>query len=286
MTERGSLDTVLSAPEEIEAIAGKTVDVPERLSWDSPAKRVITVYIPLALFLLGIGGGTYWMLGQPYLAWRSAQGTDTRDVNGLIGLLIKRVRIAPDDLQAWVYLGRGYMGVGDAGDAAKAYARAVTLANKSGHPDAGLDTLYGEALVAQAAQGCVIEHPTPDTGDLDEDLLFLFNRYHSAEDEQRLPDLLPMLIDAALRDPALQEVVDELLEQRRRPMRTVLQLAQLRGEISRDLDLDTAIALIVGPLTYRRLVERRDVSPEFKETMVRSATAGLRAMNRDAATAR
>jgi cytochrome c-type biogenesis protein CcmH len=104
----------------------------------------------LALFLLGIGGGTYWMLGQPYLAWRSAQGTETRDVNGLIGLLIKRVRAAPDDLQAWVYLGRGYMGVGDAGDAAKAYARAVTLANNSGHPDAGLDTLYGEALVAQA----------------------------------------------------------------------------------------------------------------------------------------
>jgi cytochrome c-type biogenesis protein CcmH len=104
----------------------------------------------LALFLLGIGGGTYWMLGQPYLAWRSAQGTETRDVNGLIGLLIKRVHAAPDDLQAWIYLGRGYMGVGDAGDAAKAYARAVTLANKSGHPDAGLDTLYGEALVAQA----------------------------------------------------------------------------------------------------------------------------------------
>ncbi|MBS0281146.1 MAG: tetratricopeptide repeat protein [Proteobacteria bacterium] len=104
----------------------------------------------LALFLLGIGGGTYWMLGQPYLAWRSAQGTDTRDVNGLIGLLIKRVRAAPDDLQAWVYLGRGYMGVGDAGDAAKAYGRAVALANNSGHPDAGLDTLYGEALVAQA----------------------------------------------------------------------------------------------------------------------------------------
>ena len=104
----------------------------------------------LALFLLGIGGGTYWMLGQPYLAWRSAQGTETRDVNGLIALLIKRVHAQPDDLQAWVYLGRGYMGVGDAGDAAKAYGRAVALANRSGHPDAGLDTLYGEALVAQA----------------------------------------------------------------------------------------------------------------------------------------
>ena len=46
----------------------------------------------IALFLLGIGGGTYWMLGQPYLAWRSAQGVETRDVNGLIALLVKRTR--------------------------------------------------------------------------------------------------------------------------------------------------------------------------------------------------
>jgi cytochrome c-type biogenesis protein CcmH len=104
----------------------------------------------IVLFLLGVGGGTYWMLGQPYLAWRSAQGVQTRDVNGLIALLIKRVHVAPDDLQAWIYLGRGYMGAGDAGDAAKAYARAVALANRSGHPNATLDALYGEALVAQA----------------------------------------------------------------------------------------------------------------------------------------
>jgi cytochrome c-type biogenesis protein CcmH len=83
----------------------------------------------IALFLLGIGGGTYFMLGQPYLAWRSAQGVNTRDVNGLIALLVKRVHAAPTDLQAWVYLGRGYMGAGDAGDAAKAYAHAVAQAN-------------------------------------------------------------------------------------------------------------------------------------------------------------
>ncbi len=107
----------------------------------------------VTLFLLGVGGGTYWMLGQPYLAWRAAQGVNTRDVNGLITLLVQRVRTAPGDLQAWVYLGRGYMGAGDAGDAAKAYGRAVALANNSGHPDPGLDALYGEALVAEANGG-------------------------------------------------------------------------------------------------------------------------------------
>ncbi|HWF64970.1 MAG TPA: hypothetical protein VN685_10195, partial [Rhizomicrobium sp.] len=102
----------------------------------------------IAVALLGVGGGTYWMLGQPYLAWRSAQGVNTRDINGLIGLLIKRVRQAPDDMQAWVYLGRGYMGANDPGDAAKAYARAVAIANRSGHPSASLDSMYGETLVA------------------------------------------------------------------------------------------------------------------------------------------
>jgi cytochrome c-type biogenesis protein CcmH len=119
--------------------------------WRAPSLKGRHLLIgAIALVLLGVGGGTYWMLGQPYLAWRSAQGVQTRDVGGLIALLIKRVRQAPGDMQAWVYLGRGYMAAGDAPQAAKAYAQAVALANHAGQPDAGLDSLYGEALVAAA----------------------------------------------------------------------------------------------------------------------------------------
>lgn len=153
------------------------------------------------------------------------------------------------------------------------------VASRSGVAKSTLYRHFGtkEALVAQAARSCVIEHPTPDTGSLDEDLWFLFDRYQDSEEAKRFPDLLPMLIDAANRDPKMREVVDRVIDERRRPMRTVLQLAQLRGDIGKDLDLDTAIAMIVGPLTYRRLVERREVSAEFKETVLRSAIAGLRA---------
>ncbi|MGH6829509.1 MAG: tetratricopeptide repeat protein, partial [Rhizomicrobium sp.] len=104
----------------------------------------------IALFLLGVGGGTYWIVGEPYLAWRAAEGVRTRDLNGLIALLIKRVRKAPDDLQAWVYLGRGYMGARDPAEAAKAYGRAVALAARDRQPSAALYSLYGEALVAAA----------------------------------------------------------------------------------------------------------------------------------------
>ena len=104
----------------------------------------------IALFLLGIGGGTYWMLGEPYLAWRATEGANTRDVNGLVALLIQRVRAAPNDLRAWTFLGRGYMAAGDADEAARAFARASAIAERTGQQNAALDSLYGEALVASA----------------------------------------------------------------------------------------------------------------------------------------
>ncbi len=102
----------------------------------------------IALFLLGVGGGTYWMTGRPALALRASQGLTTHEVNGLVPYLIARVRKEPGDLQAWIYLGGAYMTANDPGDAAKAYGRAVTVARlkKSESPD--LDAAYGEALVA------------------------------------------------------------------------------------------------------------------------------------------
>lgn len=167
----------------------------------------------------------------------------------------------------------------------------VTLEEVAARSGVAKSTLYRhfgskEGLIATAARGCVTEHPTPDTGNLADDLAFLFQRYEDTDDAQRFGELLPTLIDAGNRDPQIQAIVDAVLEERRRPMRTVLQLAQLRGEIGRDLDLDTAMAMIIGPLSYRRLVERREVTPEFKATVVRGAVVALRATaEADAATA-
>lgn len=157
----------------------------------------------------------------------------------------------------------------------------VTLDEVAARSGVAKSTLYRhfgskEAMIALAARGCVVEHPTPDTGNLEDDLMFLFGRYEVSEQDQRFPQLLPILIDAGLRDPAMREVADEVIAQRRRPILTVLKLAQLRGEISPDIDLDAAIATIVGPLTYRRIVERQEVTPEFKDQTLRGAVAALR----------
>lgn len=167
----------------------------------------------------------------------------------------------------------------------------VTLEEVAARSGVAKSTLYRhfgskEALVAKAARCCVIEHPTPDTGNLAEDLLFIFGRYQVSEEAKNFPNLLPMLVDASNRDPKMRDLLDEILEERSRPIRTVLQLAQLRGEIGPNLDLDAAIATIVGPLTYRRIVEKRDVTPEFKEQVLRGAVAALRATTSEPVTTR
>jgi len=113
--------------------------------WRHKAKGSALLAGAIALFLLGVGGGTYWMVGRPNLAARAAQGLSTRDINGLVPFLIQQVRKAPGDLQAWVYLGRSYMTAGDAGDAAKAFGRAVTVARLNHTESPDLDTAYGEA---------------------------------------------------------------------------------------------------------------------------------------------
>ena len=99
----------------------------------------------IALFMLAIGGGTYFLVGRPHLAEREAQGLKVREINGLVPYLIARVRAHPEDVRAWRYLGQAYMGAGDPRDAAKALAKVIALTGKG---DAGLDAAYGEALVA------------------------------------------------------------------------------------------------------------------------------------------
>lgn len=110
-----------------------------------------------------------------------------------------------------------------------------------------------------------------------DDLRFLFECFSQAEADAQVSDLLPLLIDAARRDAAIEDIVGSILAERRRPIMTVLRLAQLRGEISASLDLDDAMAIVIGPFNFRRLVEGVDVTTEFAETVLSVVVAGLRA---------
>ena len=159
----------------------------------------------------------------------------------------------------------------------------VTLEEVAARSGVAKSTLYRhfesrEGLItAAAATRCIVEYPTPDSGSLAEDLRFLFDRFLEAEAKHHVSDLLPLLIDAAKRAPEINSIVESIFAERRRPILTVLQLAQMRGEIGADLDLETALAIVTGPFTFRRLVEGKEVTPAFAETVLVAAIAGLRA---------
>ena len=105
--------------------------------------RAVLAAAAVAL-VLGVGGGTYLMLGDPALALRTLTGPSDTDLSSLIAQLVKRVRANPKDVEAWTLLGRGYLTLGDPNDAAAALQKALALEPHS--QDADLLATYGEAL--------------------------------------------------------------------------------------------------------------------------------------------
>jgi cytochrome c-type biogenesis protein CcmH len=108
-----------------------------------------------AALVLGIGGGSYLILGRPYLAARSLSNASPQDLRGLIAALAQSVRKRPDDPKGWTLLGRGYLTVGDPSDAAAAFRRAIPVSSPAQRPE--LYSAYGEALTLAAGGAVPVE---------------------------------------------------------------------------------------------------------------------------------
>lgn len=166
---------------------------------------------------------------------------------------------------------------------------AVTFDEVAARSGVAKTTLYRhfgskQALVVEAAGSCFVPVTTPDTGDLLQDLTDLFAQNRNSASHRQLTELYPLLIAAGDRDPELHTLLQRQHEERRRPTRTVLQLAQLRGEISRDLDLEVAVSMVLGPFTIRKMVERLEVTEEFSERVLTQVASVLRDAARASAT--
>lgn len=91
----------------------------------------------IAVFVIGVGAGTYLVIGRPALAMQENPAAAA----------IRHLHAAPDDLDGWKRLGDVYLKAGADEEAAKAYLRAIQVARASGRSRAGLYSDYGAALV-------------------------------------------------------------------------------------------------------------------------------------------
>lgn len=114
-----------------------------------------------------------------------------------------------------------------------------------------------------------------DTGTLAGDLKAMLTEYLRSFLATPLVTVYPSLAAERRHNPELGELLDPLLRDRRRPLGAALRRAVERGELARDLDLDLASDLIVGPIAVRLFFTGGKVGPRMVGPMVELALQGI-----------
>jgi AcrR family transcriptional regulator len=117
-----------------------------------------------------------------------------------------------------------------------------------------------------------------DTGDLARDLATVLGRKPPGEFEEARRRMMPTLIAYSAVHPEFgQEWRHQVMEPPRQSLKRILRRAMERGLLKADLDVDLAMALLLGPMLYRHIFELkqgirdgRDIGPETAEAFCRA----------------
>lgn len=135
------------------------------------------------------------------------------------------------------------------------------------------------ALIIDTARATFEHVVTPDTGTLRGDIeCYVAGMVRADLSAGTASQLMPAIIDAATRDPEIAVLVEGLKDERERPVRTMLARAQARGEIPADIDMGILVGSLIGPVVFRKLVQRRPVEPAYVAGCLDIALGGLRAL--------
>lgn len=120
-----------------------------------------------------------------------------------------------------------------------------------------------------------------DTGDLERDLAVVLGRKPPGEFEEARNRMMPTLIAYSAVHPEFgQAWRNRVMEPPRRCLRQILQRGIERGVLERALDMEVAIALLLGPALYTHILskgpteKKRDVSRETAQAFVRAFALG------------
>lgn len=120
-----------------------------------------------------------------------------------------------------------------------------------------------------------------DTGDLPGDLASILSRKPPGEFEEARRRMMPSLIAySAVHREFGQAWRHRVMEPPRKRLKHVLERAMERGLLKPDLDMDLAMALLLGPVLYRNIFESRRECCDSQEIGREAAKAFCRAFTR------
>jgi AcrR family transcriptional regulator len=127
-----------------------------------------------------------------------------------------------------------------------------------------------EALLLDACSKLAAVLPVPETGKLRSDLEALacevVRRLH-----QPSATAIPSVMDAAERNKELAKLHSQIHAQMCGAFFSVIESAQIRGEVARSQDARELVASILGPILYRRFFSREKLDETFATKVVERA---------------
>lgn len=110
--------------------------------------------------------------------------------------------------------------------------------------------------------------PSPDTGNLKQDLVEVLGSFLLITQNTSLAGVLPTLAGERARIPELADYLDEATRQRREPVKQVLARAVKRGDLPANTDIEFAIDLIMSPLVMRIFFTNNPADQRFLEQVI------------------
>lgn len=131
------------------------------------------------------------------------------------------------------------------------------------------------ALVAAAVATRVTPFEPPDTGTLEGDLLAVATRAHDILNGD-LGRIFAGLIGESQLDPDLREIMLTSTRQRRQIYEDVVKRGIHRGELSRDVDVELLVDMLVGAMWNRMLITRAPLRESLPREIVQMILNGVR----------
>jgi AcrR family transcriptional regulator len=131
-----------------------------------------------------------------------------------------------------------------------------------------------EHLILAVFQQVPIPIP-PEGGSLEEDLIALFSQFRQIMKESPLSTVIPTLVAECLNNPTLSSALMLVNDQRRAPMRLIINRAIRRGELAEDTDVELAIDIIQGAIAIRLYFLLDRITETWIRKLVRVVLKGL-----------
>ncbi len=133
----------------------------------------------------------------------------------------------------------------------------------------------GDELLIESIDCMIHPFATPNTGSLRSDIETFVEMVLPFVEDHTMQRTMMGIVSAAMGNTEFAQLHQKMMRSRTNPLRTMVELAQARGELRPELDVDMAVDMIEGPFFFRMIVRRENLAGDDIRKMAELIVDGL-----------